>query len=63
MTTKPDADFCWLMRIYNEHTLKYYERNGFRPIFPKEENEKEFYGIDHEEALRTRMYYFDLILD
>lgn len=44
-----------------EHTLKYYERNGFKPLFPRVEDEKEFYHITDGE-LRTRMYYFDLLL-
>lgn len=45
----------------NEHTLKYYERNGFKPLFPRIEDEKQFYNIKEGE-LRTRMYYFDLLL-
>lgn len=44
-----------------EHTLKYYERNGFKPLFPRVEDEKEFYHIKDGE-LRTRMYYYDLLL-
>lgn len=47
--------------INTEHTLKYYERNGFKPLFPRIEDEKEFYHIKDEE-LKTRMYYFDLLL-
>lgn len=45
----------------NEHAIKYYERNGFKPLFPREENEKAFYGIPDNEQLCTRMYYFDLL--
>lgn len=44
-----------------EHTLNYYERNSFKPLFPRIEDEKEFYHIKEGE-LRTRMYYFDLLL-
>ena len=44
-----------------EHTLNYYERNDFKPLFPRESDEKEFYHIKDGE-LRTRMYYFDLLL-
>lgn len=44
-----------------EHTLKYYERNGFKPLFPRVDDEKQFYNIKEGE-LRTRMYYFDLLL-
>lgn len=42
------------------HTLNYYERNGFKPLFPRLEDEKEFYNIKEGE-LRTRMFYFDLL--
>lgn len=45
----------------NPHTIKYYERNGFKPIFQNVDNEKEFYDIDNSEVLRTRMYFFDLL--
>lgn len=45
-----------------EHTLKYYERNGFKPLFRREGDEKDFYHVDKDEELKTRMYYFDLLL-
>ena len=48
--------------VNNDHTLKYYERNGFKPLFPRVEDEKEFYNINKDNELRTRMYYFDLLL-
>ncbi len=44
-----------------EHTLKYYERNSFKPLFPRIEDEIEFYHVKGD-GLRTRMYYFDLLL-
>lgn len=44
-----------------EHTLKYYERNGFKPLFPRVEDEKAFYRIAPDEELKTRMFYFDLL--
>lgn len=44
------------------HTLAYYERNGFKPLFRRESDEKDFYHIDKSENLKTRMYYFDLLL-
>lgn len=47
--------------VNNPHTLSYYDRNGFKPLFPKIDDEKEFYHIKKEEDLKTRMYYFDLI--
>lgn len=45
-----------------EHTLNYYERNNFKPLFPRVKDEREFYNIKEKEDLRTRMYYFDLLL-
>lgn len=58
---KTGCRFLLVDAVNNEHTVKYYERNGFKPLFPREENEKEFYGIPETENLRTRMFYFDLL--
>ncbi len=58
---KTACRFLLVDAINNEHTIRYYERNGFNPLFPREEDEKEFYGISTDVKLRTRMYYFDLI--
>lgn len=43
-------------------TLSYYERNGFKPLFRNDSDEKVFYSVLPTEILRTRMYYFDLLL-
>lgn len=43
------------------HTSAYYERNDFKPLFPRVSDEKAFYEISEAEELRTRMYYFDLL--
>lgn len=48
--------------VNTPHTLTYYERNGFKPLFRRESDEKEFYHVDKSEDLKTRMYYFDLLL-
>lgn len=58
---KTGCRFILVDAMNNEHTVKYYERNGFKPLFPRIENEKEFYGIQKDEELRTRMYYYDLL--
>ena len=58
---KTGCRFVLVDAVNTPHTIRYYERNGFKPLFPKIENEKEFYGIDESETLRTRMYYFDLL--
>lgn len=47
--------------VNNPHTLAYYNRNGFKPLFPREADERTFYHIRDEESLKTRMFYFDLL--
>lgn len=47
---------------YNEDIpLKYYQSNGFQFMFSSEEQEKKYRKIESEDALRTRLIYFDLI--
>ena len=58
---KTGCRFILVDAVNNERTLRYYERNGFKPLFPRVNDEKTFYGINLEEDLRTRMYYFDLL--
>lgn len=48
--------------VNTPHTLAYYERNDFKPLFRQEKDEREFYHINDEDELKTRMYYFDLLL-
>ena len=45
----------------NEHTLKFYEKNGFKTIFSSENQEKEHIGLPPEKDLITRLMYFDLL--
>lgn len=46
---------------YNEEkVLRYYERNGFVPLYKTEEIEKQYYDIPQDEHLKTRLLYFDL---
>ena len=42
--------------------IGYYARNGFKPIYTDEAIEKEYFSVDSESDLRTRMMYFDLKL-
>mgnify|MGYP002909177134 CR=1 FL=1 len=58
---KTGCRFILVDAVNTEHALKYYSRNGFRPLFPHIEDEKEFYGISDDEQLRTRMFYYDLL--
>lgn len=58
---KTGCRFILVDAVNNEHTISYYERNGFKPLFPRIEDEKGFYNIPAEDNLRTRMFYFDLL--
>lgn len=46
---------------YNtEKTIGYYQKNGFVFLHASEDDEREYYGIDVSEKLKTRLMYFDL---
>lgn len=57
---KTGCRFILVDAYNNEGVLKFYIKNGFKYLYPTEDEEKQFYGIDIEEVLRTRMMYFDL---
>lgn len=58
---KTGCRFILVDAVNNGRAIRYYERNGFRPLFPRIDDEKEFYHIPDSEELHTRMYYFDLL--
>lgn len=58
---KTGCRFILVDAVNAAHTLRYYERNGFKSLFPRVSDEKAFYNISEDEELRTRMYYFDLL--
>lgn len=46
---------------YNyDNTIGYYQKNGFVFLHASVEDEKEYYGIEATEMLKTRLMYFDL---
>lgn len=48
---------------YNEpRALGYYKRNNFVEMFSSDDQEKEYLKMDAEEALHTRILFFDLIV-
>ncbi|MDE7154604.1 MAG: GNAT family N-acetyltransferase [Muribaculaceae bacterium] len=50
-----------LVDAYNaESTLRYYIKNGFKPLYKSEQSEKEAFGIAEDELLRSRVMFFDL---
>ncbi len=58
---KTGCRFILVDAVNNPHAIAYYERNGFKPLFPRINDEKDFYNIPEIEDLRTRMYFFDLL--
>lgn len=44
----------------NEKTLRFYERNGFKPLYKTEDEERKFLGIESSERLETRFLFYDL---
>ena len=46
----------------NERTLHFYEKNGFKPLYKTEQEERAFLELNPEEPLETRFMFFDLKL-
>ena len=46
----------------NEQTLHFYEKNGFKPLYKTEQEERAFLELNPEETLETRFVFFDLKL-
>ena len=52
-----------LVDAYNtESTLHYYLKNGFKPLYKTEQGEKDAFDISADEALKSRIFFFDLKL-
>lgn len=45
----------------NKNTTDFYQRNGFKPVFSTNEQEKQYRHIKPEVPLSTRLMYFDLL--
>ena len=46
----------------NPRTSSFYEKNGFRPLYKTEQEEREFLELTAEDRLETRFMFFDLKL-
>ena len=46
----------------NEKTLHFYEKNGFKPLYKNEHEERAFLELGPDEPLETRFMFFDLKL-
>lgn len=42
------------------NTLHFYEKNGFKPLFKQEDEERHFFRLNDNDPLKTRFYFFDL---
>lgn len=52
-----------LVDAYNTvPTIHYYIKNGFKPLYKTEQSEKSAFGIPEDEALKSRIMFFDLKL-
>lgn len=58
--TKGACRFILVDAYNNTPTLNFYNRNGFKNLYKNENLEKEAFGIDLEERLKSRILYFDL---
>ena len=46
----------------NDNTLHFYEKNGFKPLYKTEQEERDFLELSSDEPLETRFMFFDLKL-
>lgn len=52
-----------IVDAYNsDATKKFYSKNGFKALYKTEEAEKKAFGIEDNEELKSRIYFFDLKL-
>lgn len=47
----------------NDKTLHFYEKNGFKPLYKTEQEERVFLELSPDEPLKTRFMFFDLKLN
>ena len=59
---KTGCRFMVVDAVNDPATIGFYIHNGFKFIYVQETSEKEFFNIEYDDALRTRMMYFDLKL-
>lgn len=41
--------------------ISFYEKNGFKLLYPSDIEEKEIFGIEQDQTLHSRLMYYDLI--
>lgn len=57
---KTGCRFLLVDAYNNEAVLNFYHYCGFKFLYPSDVEEKDFYGINSNEKLKTRMMYYDL---
>lgn len=57
---KTGCRFLLVDAYNNAGVLSFYEKNGFKFLYPSEEEEKTFYNLQKVEKLNTRMMFLDL---
>lgn len=58
---KTGCRFVTVDAYNNPGTLAFYERNGFKPVFSSDQQEKDYRHIQQDVQLKTRLMYFDLL--
>ena len=61
--TKDNKTGCRFIVVdaYNKPaTLRFYENNGFKPLYKSEQDERNFLELKSDEPLETRFMFFDL---
>ncbi len=46
----------------NDRTFHFYEKNGFKPLYKTEQEERDFLKLKPEEPLKNQFMFFDLKL-
>lgn len=57
---KTGCRFMLVDAYNNQDVLSFYQKNGFKFLYPTEQEESEFYNLQEDEKLHTRMMYMDL---
>ena len=60
LDNKSGCRFIVVDAYNNEKTLHFYEKNGFKPLYKTEQEERDFLELKPEETLETRFMFFDL---
>lgn len=59
-TNKTGCRFIVVDAYNNERTIHFYEKNGFKPLYRNENEEREFLNLASDAPMFTRFMFFDL---